>query len=511
MSSGSDVGVETAVVFARSNGARFVEELKELLRIPSVSTAPEHAGDVRRAAEFVAEGLRAAGLENVRLIETSTEPSDATSSSQLGAETQIPFGNDNKKGSDDSENRKKGNAGRTGHPLVYADWLKAAPSADGTPAPTVLLYGHYDVQPAEPLDEWKSPPFEPTERDGNLYARGAVDDKGQMWMHVKALESLMKADGGLPVNVRVIVEGEEEVGGEGIAAFVRDHGEQLKADAALVSDTEMFAPDLPTLCVGLRGMIYTELEAHGAATDLHSGMYGGAAPNPFVALAQVIAKLKRADGHIAIPGFYDGMEEPTKAELDAWRSLPFDEEEYRKHEVGSTELTGETMYSVLERTWSRPTMDVHGMPGGFIGAGAKTVIPAKATAKISFRLVPGMKPEEVFAKYKEFVEEICPAGIELTARMIHSGEPIVVSTDNRYVRAATEAMAEVFGKETVFVRGGGSIPIVGDFVRELGIPTVMMGFGLPDDNLHAPNEKFNLSNFHRGIESITRFLAIVGS
>jgi acetylornithine deacetylase/succinyl-diaminopimelate desuccinylase-like protein len=457
-----------AVGFAKANGARFVEELKALLRIPSVSTAPEHVDDVRRAAEFVAEGLRAAGLEHVKLIETST-------------------------------------AERKGHPLVYADWLHLPGK------PTVLLYGHYDVQPAEPLDEWKSPPFEPTERDGNIYARGAVDDKGQMWMHVKALESLMASDGKLPVNVRVIVEGEEEVGGEGIAAFVREHGDQLEADVALVSDTEMFAPELPTLCVGLRGMIYTELEVRGAATDLHSGMYGGAAPNPFVALAQIVAKLKDEDGHVSIPGFYDGIEEPTGDELAAWQTLPFDEEHYRKTEVGSVELTGEPQYSVLERTWSRPTMDVHGMPGGFIGAGAKTVIPAKAMAKISFRLVPGMKPETTFAKYKAFVESIAPKGTQVAVRMIHSGEPIVVSTDNEYIRAAKAAMGEVFGKETVFVRGGGSIPIVGDFVRELGIPTVMMGFGLPDDNLHAPNEKFHLANFHRGIESIVLFLAKVGA
>lgn len=464
-----------ALMYAQEHKGQFVEELKELLRIPSISTAPERAGDVRRAAEFVADGLRKAGMENVRLIETSTEPS-------------------------------AGKKGRSGHPLVYADWLHA-----GAGKKTVLLYGHYDVQPAEPLDEWTSPPFEPTERDGNLYARGAVDDKGQMWMHVKALQSLMQADGTLPVNVKVIVEGEEEVGGEGIAAFVREHGDLLKADAALVSDTEMFAPELPTLCVGLRGMIYTELEVRGAAQDLHSGMYGGAAPNPFVALAQIIAKLKREDGRIAIPGFYDEIEEPTKDELEAWRSLPFDEEEYRKHEVGSPELTGETMFSVLERTWARPTMDVHGMPGGFVGAGAKTVIPAKALAKISFRLVPNMKPEEIFAKYKAFVEEACPRGVTCEARMIHSGEPIVVPTDNDYVRAAAAAMKEVWGKDTVYVRGGGSIPIVGDFVRELGVPTVMMGFGLPDDNLHAPNEKFHLPNFHRGIASIVRFLELVGA
>lgn len=459
-----------AVEFARTHGDRFVDELKSLLRIPSISTLPEHAGDVRRAAEFVAEELRRIGLENVRLIETTSE------------------------------------AHPNGHPLVYAEWLHAGS------APTVLCYGHYDVQPAEPLEEWTTPPFEPTERNGNLYARGAVDDKGQMWMHVKALESLFAANGGrLPVNVRVIVEGEEEVGGEGIAAFVREHGEELRADVALVSDTEMFAPDLPTLCVGLRGMIYTEIEVRGARTDLHSGMYGGAAPNPFVALAEIITKLKDEDGHVLIPGFYDRVATPTPEELKAWKALPFDEEHYRETEVGSSELTGEPGYSVLERTWSRPTLEVHGMPGGFVGAGAKTVIPARAVAKISMRLVPDQTPAEAFAQYKKFVESIAPRGVQVEVRLIHSGDPIVVSTDNPYVQAATTTMHEVFGVETVFVRGGGSIPIVGDFVRELKIPTLMMGFGLPDDNLHAPNEKFHLANFHRGIESIVRFLSAAGS
>jgi acetylornithine deacetylase/succinyl-diaminopimelate desuccinylase-like protein len=393
-----------------------------------------------------------------------------------------------------------------GHPLVYADHLHSPA------APTVLLYGHYDVQPAEPLDEWLSPPFEPTERNGNLYARGAVDDKGQMWMHVKALESLLLTNAGkLPVNIRVIVEGEEEVGGEGIAAFVREHPEQLAADVALVSDTDMFAPDLPTLCVGLRGMIYTEIEVHGARTDLHSGIYGGAAPNAFVALAQIIARLKDANGKILIPGFYDKVATPSADELKAWKTLPFNEEHYRENEVGSTELTGEPGYSVLERTWSRPTLDVHGMPGGFIGAGAKTVIPAKALAKVSMRLVPDMTPAETFDLYKSYVESICPRGVTLEVRLIHSGDPVVVSTDNPYVRAATSAMHDVFARDTVFVRGGGSIPIVGDFIRELKIPTLLMGFGLPDDNLHAPNEKFHLANFHRGIESIVRFLANVGA
>ena len=457
--------VETAVEFARANQERFLEELKALIRIPSVSTAPEHKGDVRRAAEFIAEELRRIGMEHVRVIDTATG----------------------------------------GHPLVYADHLHAAGK------PTVLCYGHYDVQPAEPLDEWKSPPFEPEVRNGNLYARGAVDDKGQMWMHVKALESLMVAGGGkLPVNVRVIVEGEEEVGGEGIAWFVEEHGDELKADVALISDTEMFAPELPSLCVGLRGMIYTEIEVRGARIDLHSGMYGGAAPNPFVALAQIIARLKDAEGKILIPGFYDKVTAPSAEELKAWKALPFDEEEYREAEVGSVALTGEPGYSVLERTWARPTLDVHGMPGGFIGAGAKTVIPAKAVAKVSMRLVPDMTAAESYALYKKYVESICPKGCVVEVRLIHSAEPIVVSTDNEFVRAAVAAMHEVFAKETVFVRGGGSIPVVGDFIQKLKVPTLMMGFGLPDDNLHAPNEKFYLANFYRGIESIVRWLGLVG-
>ncbi|MHB1699737.1 MAG: dipeptidase [Acidobacteriaceae bacterium] len=452
-----------AVEFSQKHEGRFVEELKTLLRIPSISTDPDHKQDVRRAALFVADELARIGMQHVRLIETG------------------------------------------GHPLVYADWLHAAGQ------PTALCYGHYDVQPPEPLEEWISPPFEPEERGGNLYARGAVDDKGQMWMHVKALESLMATGGGkLPLNVRVIVEGEEEVGGEGIARFVQEHPEELKADFALVSDTEMFAPELPTLCVGLRGMIYTEVEARGAKTDLHSGMYGGAAPNPLFALAQVIAQLKDEDGSILIPGTYDKVQAPSADELKAWRSLPFDEEHYRKTEVGSAELTGEPGYSVLERTWARPTLEVHGIAGGFTGAGAKTVIPARATAKISMRLVPDMEPQEIFGLFKRHILSLCPRGIELEVRLIHSGDAIVVGTDNPYVEAATEAMREVFGKETVFIRSGGSVPIVGDFERHLKIPTVMMGFGLPDDNLHAPNEKFHIANFHRGIESILLFFERLG-
>jgi len=448
----------SAVTYARQNHARFLDELKALLRIPSISTLPEHNGDCHQAAEVLAAELTRIGMENVRLIET------------------------------------------VGHPLVYADWLHASGK------PTVLCYGHYDVQPTDPLDEWLSPPFEPVERDGNLYARGSADDKGQVWAQVKALESLMAANGKLPLNVRVLLEGDEEVGGEGIASFVASKPPELKSDFALVSDTELFAPGLPTLCVGLRGMIYTELEVRGAKTDLHSGMYGGAAPNPFVALAQILAKLKDENGHILIPGFYDDIIPPSPEELAAWKSLPFDEEHYRKTEVGSRELVGEAGYSVLERTWARPTVDVHGIPGGFTGAGAKTVIPAKAVAKVSMRLVPGMTPAKSFKLYKDYVEKIAPAGVDIDVRLIHSGDPCLVRVDNPYIQAATRALHEVWGKDTVFIRSGGSIPIVGDFDRHLGVPSVMMGFGLPDDNIHAPNEKFHLKNFALGIESVVRFL-----
>ncbi|MGC9159173.1 MAG: dipeptidase, partial [Terracidiphilus sp.] len=380
--------------------------------------------------------------------------------------------------------------------------------ADGQP--TALLYAHYDVQPSDPDDEWIAPAFEPDERNGNLYARGTCDDKGQLWIQVKGLESLLAATGRLPVNVRVLFEGEEEVGGEGIANYVASRPADLKADFALVSDTEMFAPGLPTLCVGLRGMIYTELEVRGAKTDLHSGVYGGAAPNPFMALAQILAKLKDENGRILIPGFYDEIIPPSAEELKAWRSLPFDEEQYRIAEVGSRELVGESGYSVLERTWARPSLDVHGIPGGFTGTGAKTVIPAKAVAKVSMRLVPGMTPGKSFDLYKRYVQEIAPAGVEVAVRLINAGDPCLVRVDNSYIQAAVRALGEVWGKETVFIRSGGSIPIVGDFDRHLGTPSVMMGFGLPDDNIHAPNEKIDLKNFRLGIESVVRFLEEAG-
>src|ERR1700733_8350819 len=406
----------SAVDFARNNQQRFLNELKDLLRIHSVSTLEEHKPDIEKAAAYAANELRRIGMENVEVISTK------------------------------------------GHPLIYADWLPAAGQ------PPVLCYAHYDVQPAEPLDEWHTPPFEPTERNNNIYARGAVDDKGQLWMEVKALESLLESGGGkLPVNVKIIFEGEEEVGGEAIADYLRKQKAKLKADFALVCDTELFAPDLPTLCVGLRGLVYTEIEAIGAKTDLHSGMYGGAAPNPFFALIEIISKLKNSQGKILIPGFYQGVKAPSKDELKAWKRLPFNEEHYRKKEVGSKVLTGEPGYSVLYRTWARPTLEVHGMPGGFIAAGAKTVIPAKAAAKVSMRLVPNQDPDDILKKYSNFVKKLTPKGIQIKIKTWSKGPACVVGTDNPYIKAATEALRDTFKKETVFIRSGGSIPIVNDF------------------------------------------------
>src|SRR5436190_20528902 len=384
-----------AIDFARNNQQRFLGELKSLLRIPSISTLTEHKSDVQKAADFVAAELRRIGMQNVETIPTN------------------------------------------GHPLLYADWLHAPGK------PPVLCYAHYDVQPPDPLDEWLSPPFEPTERKNNIYARGAVDDKGQLWMEVKALETLMKTGGGkLPLNVKIIFEGEEEVGGESIAEYIRKQKPKLKADFALVCDTELFAPDLPTLCVGLRGLVYTEIEAFGAKTDLHSGMYGGAAPNPFFALIEIISKLKDSKGRVLVPGFYKDVKPPSKDELKAWKRLPFNEEHYRKTEVGSKVLTGEPGFSVLYRTWARPTLEVHGMPGGFTAPGAKTVIPAKASAKVSMRLVPNQYADDILAKYTNYVKKLTPKGIETKIKVHSKGPACVVGTDNRFIKAATEALHE---------------------------------------------------------------------
>jgi acetylornithine deacetylase/succinyl-diaminopimelate desuccinylase-like protein len=449
--------------FVENNRARLLDELKELLRIPSISTTPEHAADVQRAAEFVAGALGEVGMENVEIIPTAK------------------------------------------HPLVYADWLHAPGK------PTVLCYGHYDVQPADPLELWNSPPFEPTERDGNLYGRGTADDKGQMYSHIKAIEALRSAGGKLPVNVKFLIEGEEEVGGAGIAKFVAENPEKLQADVALVSDTAMYAEGIPTLCIGLRGLIYMEVDATGPSRDLHSGLYGGAAPNAIFGLMELLSKAKNADGVIQIPGIYNDVEEPAAAEIESWKSLPFEEREFLAKEVGSKQLTGEPGRMVFERVWSRPTFEVHGIAGGFTGAGAKTVIPAKATAKVSFRIVPRQNPDEVITAFREWVRKNTPRGIDTEVRVLSAAPGLVVNPDHPAIRVAAHAFGQVFGKETVFVRSGGSIPIVGDFANHLGIPTILMGFGLPDDGLHSPNEKYKIENYYLGIRTVARFLEEYGA
>lgn len=444
------------------NRDRFLEDLKTFLRIPSISTLPEHQPDVRRAAEFVRADLAAAGLDRAELIEGK------------------------------------------GNPLVWAEWL-------GAPGkPTVLFYGHYDVQPADPLDEWTTPPFEPEVRNGNIYARGATDDKGQVFLQMKAVECLLAEHGKLPVNVRFLIEGEEEVGGEVIEEYVASKPDRLRADAAVICDTEMFAPELPTICVGLRGIVYGEIHVEGANHDLHSGVYGGAAPNPFQAVAEIICRLKGPDGRILIPGFYDSVRAPADKERAAWATLPFDEREYLEKEMGARELVGEPGIPLFERLWARPTFEVHGIRGGFTGEGAKTVIPARAVAKVSMRLVPDQQPDEVIRQVGRAIAAACPRGITARFQTIHGAPASVVNPDNPFIHASAAAMAGVFGRETVYIRSGGSIPIVGSFEKHLGIPSVMMGFGLPDDNLHAPNEKFHLPNFYRGIEAMARYLEILG-
>ena len=449
--------------YVAQHKTRLLDELNELIRIPSISTAPEHVDDVQRAAKFVADALGKAGLENVEIIPTER------------------------------------------HPLVYADWLHAPGK------PTVLCYGHYDVQPADPLELWHTPPFEPTLRDGNLYARGSSDDKGQMYMHIKAVEALFAVHGKLPVNVKFLIEGEEEVGGASITKYVAANAGKLKADVALVSDTALFADGLPTLCIGLRGLVYLEVEASGPSRDLHSGLYGGAAPNAVFGLIELLAKAKDANGRILLPGFYDDVQPPAQAESESWKRLPFAESEFLRKEVGSTTLTGEPGFSVFERTWARPTFEVHGIAGGFTAPGAKTVIPAKATAKVSFRLVPDMDPDKTIAAFREWVRANSPAGIQTEIRVLSSGPAIVVNPDHPAIHLAAEAFEEMLGKPTVFIRSGGSVPIVGDIARHLGISTVMMGFGLPDDALHSPNEKFKLSNYYSGIMTIAHFFEKYGA
>jgi acetylornithine deacetylase/succinyl-diaminopimelate desuccinylase-like protein len=442
--------MERVVDFINVNRDRYVEELKQYLAIPSISALPQHTPDVRRAAEWTAEALKKVGLQNVRLIETP------------------------------------------GNPVVYGDWL-GAPGA-----PTILFYGHYDVQPVDPVDQWTSPPFEATVRDGEIYARGSADDKGQVFMHIKAVEAHLKQQGKLPLNIKFFIEGEEEVGSVHLDDFVRTHKSELAADVVVISDSPMFDRGIPSICYGLRGLTYFQIDLRGTKTDLHSGSFGGAVANPAMVLAQVLAQMKDRGGRIKIPGFYDDVRELSEGERAEWKRLPFNETKYRK-ELGAPKLFGESGYSTLERVWARPTFEVNGLLSGFTGDGAKTVLPATAMAKVSMRLVPDQDPKKIGDLFEEYVRKVAPKTVELKITRMHGGKPWMTEFDNKYVRAAGRAIERGFGKAPVFNREGGSIPVVSTFQQELGLPSVLFGVGLPDENAHAPNEKLDLGNFHNGI------------
>jgi acetylornithine deacetylase/succinyl-diaminopimelate desuccinylase-like protein len=441
--------------FFSANGPRIRDELFDFLRIPSVSARSEHNPDTARAADWVAESLRAVGL-TAEVIPTA------------------------------------------GHPVVLGEWRNAGPDA-----PTVLIYGHYDVQPAEPLELWDSPPFEPTVRDGRIYARGSVDDKGQLFLHVKALEAHLTERGTLPVNVIVLAEGEEEVGSEHLAPFIQQHADRLKCDAVVISDSAMFAPGLPSILSSLRGMAYFQIDVQGPNGDLHSGSYGGAVVNPAMALARILATMHDADGRIAIPGFYDSVREWPAAVRDQMRTLPFDEQNFM-HEVGVTSLGGERGHTTLEKLWTRPTCEVNGLLSGYTGEGAKTVLPAKAMAKVSCRLVPDQSPAEIEQLMKAHVAKVAPAGVTATVTHLHGGMPWRADLQGPLFDAARRALTAAFGREPVITGEGGSIPVVGDFERILGAPVLLVGFGLPGENAHAPNEWLGVENFEKGMRAMAR-------
>jgi acetylornithine deacetylase/succinyl-diaminopimelate desuccinylase-like protein len=441
--------------YIKANEQRFLDELLDLLRIPSVSADPKYKADVARCAEAVKQRMVEAGLDGVEVCPTQ------------------------------------------GHPIVYGEKI-----VDPT-LPTVLVYGHYDVQPPDPLDLWHSGPFDPVIKDGMIYARGSADDKGQFYMHVKAVETMMKT-GGLPCNVKVMIEGEEEVGSDNLGLFVSANKEKLAADVVLISDTAMIANDCPSINTGLRGLSYVEVEVTGPNRDLHSGVYGGAVANPINALCEMIASLHDADRRITIPGFYEAVVELSDAERKALAEAPFDEEAYKK-DLEVDAVRGEKGYTSAERSSIRPTLDVNGIWGGYIGEGAKTVLPSKAFAKISMRLVPNQKSDAITKLFKEHFESIAPPGIEVVVKPHHGGEAAVTPIDSPAYLAAAKAMEETFGKQPIPTRGGGSIPIVALFEQELGLKTVLFGFGLDSDNIHSPNEKYGVFNYFQGIRSIPRF------
>lgn len=440
------------LAYIDTHTSRFRDELFDFLRIPSVSARSEHDPDVARAAEWLRDMMQRCGLE------ATIHPTD-------------------------------------GHPVVLGEWRQA-----GAGARTILVYGHYDVQPAEPLELWDSPPFEPTLRDGKIFARGSVDDKGQLYLHLKAIEAYLQVHGALPVNVIVLAEGEEEVGSEHLAPFVEAHAERLACDGVVISDSAMFAPGLPSILSSLRGLAYFQIDVEGPATDLHSGSYGGAVVNPAMALARILATFHDGDGRIAIPGFYDAVrawEERVRAQM---RSLPFDEDAFR-HETGASALGGEAGYSTLERIWTRPTCEVNGLLSGYTGEGAKTVLPARAMAKVSCRLVPDQDPDTVEQQIRAHIAAVQPAGVTVTVTALHGGQPWRGDLAGPLFEAGSAALERAFGRAPVIVGEGGSIPVVHDFARVLGAPVLLMGFGLPGENAHAPNEWMSDANFIGGIRA----------
>jgi acetylornithine deacetylase/succinyl-diaminopimelate desuccinylase-like protein len=443
--------------YIASNKDRFISELMDMLRIPSISADSKYKADVARCAEFVKDSLMAAGATKAEICPTE------------------------------------------GHPIVYGEKIIDAS------LPTVLVYGHYDVQPPDPLNLWTSPPFEPVIKDGKIYARGACDDKGQMFMHVKAFEAMDK-NGALPCNIKFLIEGEEEVGSDHLGAFVKANKEKLKADVILISDTSMIANDVPSITVGLRGLSYVEVEVTGPNRDLHSGVYGGAVPNPIQVLAQMITAMKDENNHITIPGFYDDVVVVSDAERTEMAKAPFSLDAY-KSDLKIGDVMGETGYTTNERTSIRPTFELNGIWGGYTGEGAKTVLPSKAYAKVSMRLVPNQSSEKITQLFADYFKSIAPPSVQVEVRPHHGGEPVVTPTDSIAYQAASNAMETTFGKKPIPTREGGSIPIVALFERELGLKSVLFGFGLNSDDIHSPNEHYGVFNFMKGIETIPHFFA----
>ena len=451
----------TVAKYIDANMDRFREELFEFLRIPSVSARSEHNADTRRAAEWLMQKMIAAGLDT-KMYETA------------------------------------------GHPILVGEWRGA-----GADAPTVLIYGHYDVQPPEPLDLWTSPPFEPEIRDGRIYARGSVDDKGQLFLHVKAIEAHLEGNGSLPVNIVLLAEGEEEVGSEHLMPFVEKHTDLLKPDAVVISDSSMFAPGMPSIGASLRGLAYFEIRVRGARSDLHSGSYGGAVANPATALARIISTFHDDDGRILIDGFHDDVRTAPEF-VEQIRSLPFDESAYIE-ETGVPELVGEEGYTTYERLWIRPTCEVNGLLSGYTGEGSKTVLPAYAMAKVSCRLVPDQDPKTIEKLFQKHVEKVAPKGVTVEVLVLHGGKPWRAKLEGRLYEAGARALRHAFGRDAIYAGEGGSIPIVSEFESLLGAPALLMGFGLPGENAHAPDEWMSLENFEKGTHASARLLEELGS